>query len=298
MSSAGSVNFITRTQISYTTMLATNDPNVRISLIGRMNLTDLKPVPYVKANGQVRDVAWSPDGSSVAYLMESELGHQLWLKTGDGSQRSLTPVIPLFGRGGFLDDELLVRFSPDGKYVLMVDTFVATSPEQVYFRVHSVQDGSLVWAAPAALNPTGKAQFATMAAWLRQSARLLYRDPVGVQTWDPPSTNRAIYPGLKWYSPSISPDDRLAAYAVGLDAQPHVEVRELATKSFRMIPGVRGAPFFVAANMLFMAEYAVNPQPGPGSQAYSQTGRAFVFDLRTNVETPVPFMTPLDFWPR
>jgi hypothetical protein len=191
-----------------------------------------------------------------------------------------------------------VRFSPDGKFVLMVDTFVATSPEQVYFRIHAVKDESLVWAAPAALNPTGKAQFATMAVWLRQTDRLYYRDPAGVQYWDPPKTDGTAYPGLKWYSPTISPDDRFVAYAVDLAAQPHVEVRELATKAVRVIPGVRGAPFFVEVNKLFVAEYAPSAQPGPGVQAYEQTGRAFLIDIRTNTETPVPNFIPFDYWPR
>ena len=248
------------------------------------------------------DVAWSPDGSSVAYLMYGAAGNQLWLKTGEASPKALTPPIPLFGRGVFLDDEVLVRFSPDGKYVLMVDTFVAgvapVSPDQAYFQVRSVQDGSLVWAAPAALHPTGKLQFATMAAWLHQADKLYYRDSAGVQTWNPPSADWTIYPGLGWYSPSISPDDRMVAYAVDLDKVPHVEVRELVSKALRVIPGVRGDPFFIGAGMLIVAEYAPSTQPGPGVQAYSQTGRAYIFDLRTNTETPVPVVNPIDYWPR
>ena len=307
--SGAAFRFISRTEIGYATSSSLNDPIRGTTVIGRMSLSDLKPVAVVEVPGMVMDFAWSPDGSSVAYLLYVDapgLGsgnaNQLWIKRGTAAPRALTPLIPLYGRGGSISDETIIRFSPDGKYLLMVDTFVTSgppgSPELAPFQVRSVQDGSLVWAAPSALQPTGKFQFVTMAVWLHQTDRIYYRDSVGVQTWDAPSTDRTIYPGLGWYSPSISPDDRLVAYTVDLEAQPHVEVRELATKTFRVIPGVRGSPFFLANNLLLVAEYAPSPQPGLGVQAYSQTGRAFVFDLRTSTETPVPMLNPIDYWPR
>ena len=279
----------------------------------RSSLTDLKPVAVASVQGQVMDLAWSPDGSSVAYLVYSSapgLGsgnaNQLWLKRGSSPPRALTPLIPLYGRGGSISDENVVRFSPDGKYLLMVDTFVGTGPsaspdqarEMAPLQIRSVQDGGFVWAAPSALRASGKYQFATMAVWLHQADRLYYRDSMGVQTWDPPSIDGTIYPGLAWYSPSISPDDRLVAYAVDLDAQPHVEVRELATKAIRVIPGIRGAPFFLSSNLLFVAEFAPSTQYGPGVPPHSPNGRAVVIDLRTNVETPVPTLNPIDYWPR
>jgi hypothetical protein len=301
--------FISATEIGYATSSSLNNPADGTSVIMRMSLADLKPVAVASVQGEVMDLAWSPDASSVAYLaytsapgLGSGSANRLWMKTGSAPPRALTPLIPLFGRGGSISDETIVRFSPDGRYLLMVDTFVSggppESPDLAAFQVRSVQDGSLLWAAPSALHPTGKGQFVTMAAWLHQADRFFYRDAAGVQTWDQPSTDGTIYPGLGWYSPSISPDDRSVAYAVDLDAQPHVEVRELTTKAFRVIPGIRGSPFFVGANMLFVAEYAPSTQPGPGVQAYSPTGRAFVFDLRTDTETPVPIFDPIDFWPR
>jgi hypothetical protein len=307
------VRFISATEIGYVTNASLNSPAEGRSVIMRMSLTDLKPVAVDSVEGQVMDMAWSPDGSSVAYLVDANapgLGsgsaNRLWIKTGTASPRALTPLIPLFGRGGSISDETKVRFSSDGQYQLMVDTYVATGPaaspdqarDMAPFQIRSVLDGSFVWAAPSALRAPGKYQFATMAAWLHQADRLYYRDSAGVQTWDRPSSDGTIYPGLAWYSPSISPDDRLVAYTVDLDAQPHVEVRELATKAFRVIPGIRAAPFFLSSNLLFVAEYAPSTQYGPGVPPYSPNGRAVVIDLRTNVETPVPMINPIDYWPR
>jgi len=272
-------------------------------------LSDLKPVPVVEVQGMVMDFAWSPDGSSVAYLVYLEapgLGsgsaNQLWLKTGSDSSRALTPLIPLFGRGGSISDETIVRFSPDGKYLLMVDTYVLglapASPDLAHFQVRAMPVGNLVWVPPTALTAGDKIgfSFVTMAAWSRTSDRLYYRDRAGVHTWDPPSSVGTLVADLAWFSPSVSPDGRLVAYAVNMDTQPHVEVRDLVSNKVQVIPGIRGAPLFVGGRILFEAEYAPSQQgPGPPN---SQTGRDFVFDLRTSVETPVEMINPIDYWPR
>src|ERR1700694_1087658 len=143
----GTFRIITATEIGYVTTSSSNDPINDTSTIGRISLTDLHhPVIVAKVQGDVMDVAWSPDGSSVAYLLYtanpglgSGAANQLWLKIGDAQPRALTRLIPLFGRGGSISDQTIVRFSHDGNYVLMVDTFVngptPASLEQVHFQV-------------------------------------------------------------------------------------------------------------------------------------------------------------------
>jgi hypothetical protein len=310
--SGASFRFISSTEVGYaiTTSLWNQTAGAR-SAIARMSWTDLKPAVVVEAQGDVMDFAWSPDGSSLAYLLYTSAsgigtgaGNQLWLKTGDAPPRALTPLIPLFGRGGSISDQILVRFSRDGKYILMVDTFVGgpvpASPEYAHFQVLAMPAGNTVWVPPTALMAGDKIgySFVTMAAWSRTADRLYYRDQAGVHTWDPPRTVGTMSAGLTWFSPSVSPDGRFLAYAVNMTDQPHVEVRDLVTNDVRVIRGARGAPFFVTNSQLFVAEYAPSTQQGPGVQAYSQTGRAFVIDLRTIVETTVPMINPIDYWPR
>lgn len=306
--------FISGSEIGYVTNSSSNDPIRGTSVIARMNLTDLKPVPVVAVQGDVMDVAWSPDGSSVAYLLYTDapgLGsgsaNQLWLKVGTAAPRALTPPIPLFGRDGSLDDQILVRFSPDGKYLLMVDTYVAgaapASPDQAIIQVRRA-DGSLVFVPPSALGPSGSKSgpSITMATWSHQSDRLYYRDTAGVHTWDPPSTVGTVAPGLIWYSPTISADDRFVAYvlSVGENAllgRPYVEIRDLASNTVRDLSGVRSAPWFLTGSLLLEAEYGPSPQQGPGP-AYTQTGSTFVFNLSTNLETAIPVViNPIDSWP-
>ncbi|MDQ2923903.1 MAG: hypothetical protein M3Q90_06385, partial [Candidatus Dormibacteraeota bacterium] len=145
--------------------------------------------------------------------------------------------------------------------------------------------------------------FVTMAAWSRQTNRLYYSDAAGVQIWDPPNTQGTMAAGLSWVSPSLSPGDRFAAYVVrevgnAIEGPPHVEVRDLRTNKVRVIPGLRGAPFFVSDTVLLEAEYGLNPEQGPGPR-FIPTGKGFAYDVRTNVETPMErVVIPIDYWPR
>jgi hypothetical protein len=306
ITNAFGVRFISRTEVGYTTTAGTYDPNFGYSLIARMKLTDPTPIPVAKVEGQVPAVGWSPDGSSVAYL--TYVGgnfsvpdtNQLWLKTGDAVPRALTPPITVHARGLFRDDQVAILFSPDGKYVVMADTVLdfgtPKSPDQAHFQVYSVPDGNLVWVPPSAVvRPTAGLTFTTMAAWSRQDPhRLFYRDMAGVHTWDPPSAVGTLVSGMSWYTPSVSPDGRFVAYAIYEREQPHVEVRDLVSNKVQVIPGIRAAPVFVTDRYLFQAEYAPG-QSGP----YFQTGREFIVDIRTSVETPLSVNAkPIDIWPR
>jgi len=308
-SRAYDIRFISRTEIGYASNSNPQAPISGTSLIARSSLTDPKPVTVVMAKGQVMDVAWSPDGSSLAYLLYtwasasgSGPANQLWLKTGTAPPRALTPLIPIAVRDGSIEDQTLVRFSHDGKYLLLVDTLVAgvapVTPDQASFQVRSVPDGSLLWAPPGALGALDKtSSFVTMAAWSHRTDRLYYRDPAGGHTWDPPKSVDAGFAGpATWYSPSLSQDDRFLAYAVNLGGQPHVEVRDLGTGTVRIVPGIRGAPFFVSDSLLLQIEYF--PEPWLGSPPlYRKTGSYFVYDLRTDTETDAGVANPVDYWP-
>jgi hypothetical protein len=302
------VKFISASEIGYTTNSSPDTPTLGVTTIWRMSLRDMKPVSVARLQGGALDVAWSPDGANVAFIAYPLISDQvsvnrLWLKVGSAGPRSLTPLIELYGRGISSGDEVIVRFSADGRYLLMADTFVANrAPKPVdaaHFQVRSVPDGKLVWVPPAVL----KGSWTTMAAWSHLGDRLYYDDPVsgssaspaGVQWWDPPATVGTLAAGLAWYSPSISFDDRLIAYAVGLSEKPHVAVRDLQSGSVRVLPGTLGAPFFLTNDALIVSHFVPNTM---GIGPPYAVGPFFVFDLRTNVETPLPAgFRPIDIWP-
>jgi hypothetical protein len=303
---AGSPKFISATDIGYAISNATPDTVGTVSEIQRMSLIDQRPLTVATVPGQVMDVAWSPDGSSVAYLADisspdGSTGNQLWLKKGSAPAKALTPLIPQFGRDVSVDDETIVRFSPDGQYVAMIDTYVAgpvpALAKLAAFQVLSVQTGGLVWVPTGALGAAGKyGGWVTMAAWLHGSDRLFYRDPAGVHIWEPPTAVRTFAAGLLWGSPSISADDRFVAYSVaGTGGKPHVEVRDLASRAVQVIAGTIGEPILLSDTV--MLEWHLAPSTGPGP-AYFPTGLS-VLDLSTHVETSVPgILSVMDVWPQ
>jgi hypothetical protein len=302
--------FISRTEVGFALSLSPNDPSSGTSVIGRINLTDGKPVSEVAVQGMVMDLVWSPDGANLAYLLYvnapglgSGSANQLWLKTGDAPARPLTPLIPLFGRGGSISDQTVVRFSHDGKYLLMVDTYVdgpvPASADQAHFQVRAMPSGNLVWVPASALSRGANVgpSFVTMAAWSRTSDRLYYRDSEGVHSWDAPISVAPMAAGLAWYTPSISPDGRFVAYTVNYDTKPQVEVRDLASNTVRALPGMRAKPLFVSGSKLVEGTFEPNHQQGPGTPYPVQTG-SVVFDLNTGVETRLPVaINPIDSWP-
>ena len=298
--------FISPTEISYLTNTSSNDPIHGTTQITRMNLTDMTARTVLTVTGDVMDHAWSPNGSALAYLLYTQdangAANQAMLNVSGTEPLVLTRQIPLLGRDGSINDQILVRFSHDGKFVLMVDTWVAgvapATPLEAAMQVHSVPDAGLVWVPPAALAASGKKiAFVTMAAWSHQSDRLLYRDPAGVHAWDPSGTDTTLAAGLAWYSPSVSPDDRLVAYSVGIEfgGQPHIEVRDLVSGSVKVLPGALGQPLLLSDDLLIEAHLAPSQTMGP---PFVGTGY-FLLKLSTGAEAAIPgFSPPYDVWPR
>jgi hypothetical protein len=283
------VRFISRTEIGYAISSSPDSPSLGLTEFGRMSLVDKRTVSVVTVKGGVVDFEWSPDGSNLAYLVRTEspgYGGRFWLKAGATAPLALTPVIPVAGREYISTDEMMVGFSHDSKFLVIVDTTLIP----LYFQVRSVPGGKVVWDPPEP--STGPL---TMAAWLHSSDRLYYQSS-GVRTWDAGTNVVKVVAGLNWSSPSVSPDDRLVAYAAdGSDGKPHLEVRDLASGSVRILPGVRGLPILLSNNLMIEGHFVqnVNGAPGPGYYL----GHYYALNLLTNVET-VLSGPPLDVWTR
>ena len=295
---ASNVKFISRTEIGYATSSLPDSPSEGVTTIWRMRLQDKKQVSVATLQGGVSDIEWSPDGSNLAILAD-----RLWLKVGTAVPRALTPVFEGVGREGTSFDEFIVRFSHDGKYLVMVNTGVygqaPKSAAQAMLQVRSVPDGKLVWVAPTALK---ESSWSTMAAWSHLSDRIYYyyglpNGQHGVLTWD--ASTRAVSTvaaGLIWDSPEISPDDRFVAYeTISTDGKPHVSLRDLVSGSGSVLPGNLGRPTLLSDSQMIEAHLVLKATPlGP----YYATTHYYVRNLTTNVETLLPngFAT-VDIWP-
>lgn len=243
------------------------------SVLTTVDLTNGKTAELASSKGIALAGGWSADGSSAAYFTDTGGVHHYWLKRGSAAPVEFSTPAQVLGRGGIPDDELLVAFSPDGKYVLVVDTTVSR------LQAFRTSDAVQVYAAPSG----GAGGFRTMAVWTHTGDRFYFRNNSGVYQWDASSGISSFINGLKWFTPSLTADDRFVAYAVGTSSPPHVETRELSSGVVTSFAPLRDQPVFVAeTTLLVWEEVACNTCEGG---AYKWTGKTLVVHTDTRAES-------------
>src|SRR6202040_407288 len=204
--------------------------------------------------GFVAAFAYSHDGSMLAYLLH-DASNKPSLHVRSGGQEASLNLNAIAGRGVGCDDELRLEYSPDDKYLLMVDTFVGNqgqAPETGQFLVLRTADNTVAF-----VPPSGVSANATMATWARHTDRLYYRDAVGVRTWDAgvPSVG-TLATGLHWYDPAASADDRWLGFT-DIDSHfvPRVRLYDLqSNQAIATVAAARSHPIFVTTDTLWYLE--------------------------------------------
>jgi hypothetical protein len=159
--------------------------------------------------------AWSGDGT-LAYVAHSAVprtGSQLVIAPLRG--RAATVPLPPAAPGATPE----VRFSPDGRLLLLVDTaFASSGPAANTLQVRRL-DGTLLFGAAA-----------RDATWA-DGRRLYFWDAAGVRVADLAiGTVRTILPGVRWYDPFTSPDGRQVVFELrGESGLPRLELLDTAT---------------------------------------------------------------------
>jgi hypothetical protein len=143
-----------------------------------------------------------------------------------------------------------------------------------------------------------------MAVWAHSSGRLYYQEvvvtsagqiKVSLLRWNAPASIATEVAGFSWDSPSLSPDDRLAAYAVTDKTGTHLVIRDMTSGSVRALAGTRGQPIYLASDLLFEVHYTLST--GPLGSQYIPS-RYYLLNTSTNVETLLPAaFQPMDVWP-
>lgn len=172
---------------------------------------------------------WSPDHLMVGYLTADESGYpHLYIRqvVGQNAPRHVATLARIVPREYDIGDQLRVSWSPDGSYVLVVDTAAegdggrlpdAQSPLQV-----RGADGTLAFAADSDRAPT-------MAVW--SGARVFYRASNGLRMWTPGKTASVSAKGsVRWFDPYASLDGRIIAYDTGASSL-QVRVRSYDTRT-------------------------------------------------------------------
>jgi hypothetical protein len=242
------------------------------SVVTTLNLTTGQTAELASSPGMALAAGWSPDGSTVAYFTDVGGVHHYWMKRGGAAPAAFGTPAPVGGRGGSPDDQLLVAFSPDAQYVLVVDTFVYR------LQLFRTSDGTMLYSAPSG----GAGGWRTMAVWSHAGDRFYFRNTSGVYQWDSSSGISSFIPGLNWSTPSLSADDRLAAYAVRTDTTPHVETRVLSSGATTVFASWRDSPVLVGPTTLLVHEEApCNTCMG----AYNWTGKTLLVHSDTRAES-------------
>jgi hypothetical protein len=256
------------------------------SVVTTLNLTTGQTTELASSQGVALASGWSSDGSIVAYFTDSGGVHHYWLKRGGAAPVAFSTPAQVAGRGGSRDDMLLVAFSPDSQYVLVVDTFVSR------LQLFRTSDAGMVYAAPSG----GAGGFRTGAVWAHTGDHFYFRNNSGVYQWDSSSGISSFIPGLTWTTPSLSTDERLVAYTLGANNAPHVETRVMSSGATTAYAPWRDAPVFVGATTLLVHEEA----PCDNCMGlYSWTGRTLIVHTDTRAESDLgitgwPFAA---FWP-
>ena len=269
--------------------IAYNDAtDQQASKIVSLDLSSHATATEVTGAGYIPAFAYSHDGSMLAYLLHDSSG-KASLHVRHGAQEFVLQLNPIAGRGTGRDDELLLQYAPDDKYLLMVDTFVgnqAQAPETGQFLVLRTADNTVAF-----LPPAGVSSNATMATWARHSDRLYYRDAIGVRTWDAGATSvGTLATALHWYDPAVSPDDKYIAYTE-IDAQfvPHVKLLRLDNQqTVATASGARSHPIFITADSLWDLEEQPCSSECLGGPSQS-SGKVFAYSLSSKSESSLPF---------
>jgi hypothetical protein len=275
-------HFVSAQKIAYVDSSGASSRIVTFDLSTRTSTSDVTVSCCVPA------FAYSHDGSMLAYLLHDS-ANKPSLHVRRGGQETSLNLNAIAGRGVGRDDELRLEYSPDDKYLLMVDTFVGNqgqAPETGQFLVLRAADNTVAF-----LPPSGVSANATMATWARHHDRLYYRDAVGVRSWDAEVHNvGTLAGGLRWYDPAPSPDDGWLAYtAIDANFVPRVRLYDLqSNQSVTTVPAPRSHPIFITGNTIwYLEEQACTGECMGGPSQPS--GKVFAYSLTSNSETSLPF---------
>jgi hypothetical protein len=274
---ANSPQFVSGTQVAYTTA---SNQIIKADLAGGTS-TVLAMFAAGFGSGQY---SFSPDGASLTYLD----GNAWHLITPSGN-KVLTTLPAVGGRGVNADeDDNFLSFSPDGKYIAIVQTFHTggtgeTAPDQV----RRPSDGSLVYSTSGM----------TMGVWASVPNRLFFRDSGGtVRRWDPSTGVSTMLP-IRWIRPKSSPDQRWIAYtfraASGLGAIGFYSVQANSVSS--TTPAGRSSVRFLTNDLVWYLEERACPTCFGGLP--TPTGVTYIYSIAGAAEVVSRLSSVYDAWP-
>jgi hypothetical protein len=241
--------------------------------------------------------AWSPDGTSAAYVHAAYFGlgdQQSELHFVSAGENRVVGSLPRWGASGCESRMCAERFgggfsySPNGTYV----SFVLDIAGQV-FRIWS-SDGTVLKSIEATGVATPK-----MPVWSGNA--FYWRDEKGVEVWRD-GVQSLLLPGLAWIHPNASPaGGQILFQSRDSAGTAHVDLLDTSTGKVREIVKSRSGPRFLNSHLIWYVEerpcVSGDSYPcGPESTTI-ETGKTYIYDLQDNTETESVIAAVFDVWP-
>jgi hypothetical protein len=236
---------------------------------------------------------WSPDGTSVAYVMgtsgtgfsELHINSRGQDRIADSSVPALKGGVGCVARSCSDRWDFRLRYSPSGAYIALVSLPVGVVR---------------IWSADGKLLKSIESTEVTMSAWSGDA--LYWRDEKGIQRWRN-GEQSLVLPGVSWIRPRASPGGGQIVYETR-DAgggQAHVNLLDTATFKTRELKSSRSEPAFLNAHLIwYQEERPCVPADGskcPIEATTVETGKTYIYDLDDNTETESIIARVLDVWP-
>ena len=230
--------------------------------------------------------AWSPDGTSAAYIRGTgNIQVQDFHIVSGGQDRLIESMNSGFASGcesracaDRWDFRLL--YSPNGQYISYVQ-----QPAPVL----------RIWTSAGKLIKSVDGSPATMSVW--SGTTLYWRDDKGVETWRD-GVETLLLPGVSWIRPKASPAGGQIVYETR-DANyttAHVFVLDTTTGKAREIAQSRSEPTFLDSRDIWYEGERPCAAPDPCFSATVASG-AYIFDLQTSTEYGSIITNVWDVWP-
>jgi hypothetical protein len=239
--------------------------------------------------------AWSPDGTTAAYVTDDQSRTGSMLHVVSGGQDRVVSSMPAFAWGvgcagqcaDTADERLL--YSPDGAYISLVQTWGGPM-----FRVWT-SDGRVLTAVDSGAPDSSL----TMSAW--SGSALYYRDGKGVEAWRNGTTS-LILPGVKWIRPKASAAGGKIVYEARDSANvPNVYLLDTTTGTVKQIAASRSEPAFLTSRFIWYK----GERPCTSTDTYPcnswattiESGTTYIYDLQTGTEIESIITKVWDVWP-
>ncbi|HEY1455778.1 MAG TPA: hypothetical protein VGG31_04735 [Candidatus Dormibacteraeota bacterium] len=235
--------------------------------------------------------AWSPDGTSAAYMSTSPRDDTVFdLHVVTGGHNRVVASTPMQTRSVGCESrvcadrwDVRLQYSPDGAYISLVQM---------------VPVGALrIWTAGGTLVKQLDSGTLTMSAWSGNS--LYWMDDKGIEVWRSGTQSLAL-PAVSWIRPHGSPAGGQIVYETRDPGYSTAHVFLLDTGSGRVhqIAASRSEPAFLNSHLIwYKEERPCAASDGCTVGPTTETGRTFIYDLADGTETESVIAAVFDAWP-